>query len=185
MRNISHKRCRENQNTHFVFNKLFMKIVSFIRWKNIVERGRPQTAIWPMRIACWIPKVTNTNSVYAILMAFPLHQCSALRYTIYCLSCCCLHGQKYSHITEGLYSVQWRRIVSVGSGRGIVVRFLVGTRCFDVLSNVQTQFRAHPVSCLMRIGPRFILRLTQVADHAPPSSAEGENENLTLFTPSS
>jgi len=31
-------------------------------WKNIVERDRPQMTIWRMRIACWIPKVTNTHT---------------------------------------------------------------------------------------------------------------------------
>jgi len=31
-------------------------------WKNIVERGRAQMTIWRMRIACWIPKATNTHS---------------------------------------------------------------------------------------------------------------------------
>jgi len=30
-------------------------------WKNIVERGRPQMAIWCMRIACWIHEATNTH----------------------------------------------------------------------------------------------------------------------------
>jgi hypothetical protein len=46
----------------------------------------------------------------AILMAFPLHQwlhkrASTFRYTIlvHCLSRSCLHGQKYSHITQGMY----------------------------------------------------------------------------------
>jgi hypothetical protein len=28
-----------------------------IKGKNIVEGGRPQTTIWRMRIACWIPTV--------------------------------------------------------------------------------------------------------------------------------
>ena len=31
-----------------------------IIWKNTAEQGRPQMAIWRMRIACWIPKATNT-----------------------------------------------------------------------------------------------------------------------------
>ena len=35
--------------------------------KNIVQRGRPQMAIWRMRIACWITKATNTHSEYVIL----------------------------------------------------------------------------------------------------------------------
>jgi len=43
-------------------------------WKNTVEGERPQMAIWRMRIACWIPKATNTNSQYVILIAFPLQQ---------------------------------------------------------------------------------------------------------------
>jgi len=30
-KNISDKSCRENQNTHFMFNNLFMKIVPFMR----------------------------------------------------------------------------------------------------------------------------------------------------------
>jgi hypothetical protein len=46
---------------------------------------------WRMRIACWIPKATDTHSEYVILVAFPLQQllherASMLRYTyIECL----------------------------------------------------------------------------------------------------
>jgi len=40
--------------------------------KNIVEPDRPQLSIWRMRIAWFIPKVTNTHSEYAIFIAFPL-----------------------------------------------------------------------------------------------------------------
>ena len=43
-------------------------------WKNIVEPDRPQMTIWPMYIACRIPKATNTHSGYANLIAFPLQQ---------------------------------------------------------------------------------------------------------------
>jgi len=31
-----------------------------IIWKNTVEPGRPQMAMWSMRIACWIPKAKHT-----------------------------------------------------------------------------------------------------------------------------
>jgi len=31
MRNVSDKRCRENQETHFTFNNFFSKIVSLLR----------------------------------------------------------------------------------------------------------------------------------------------------------
>ena len=65
IRNVSDKRCRENQNTHFVFNKLFFflenRAVYEIMWKNIVERGRSQMTIWRLRIACWIPKARNIH----------------------------------------------------------------------------------------------------------------------------
>ena len=62
-----------------------------IMWKNIVERGRPQMAIWRMCIVCWIPKATNTHSQYEKRIAFLLQQrlnerASMLRYTysVYC-----------------------------------------------------------------------------------------------------
>jgi hypothetical protein len=55
-------------------------------WKNTVEPDRPQMTIWRMRIACWIPKATNTHSEYVILIDFPMQQwlperASMLRYT--------------------------------------------------------------------------------------------------------
>jgi hypothetical protein len=31
-------------------------------------------AIWRMRIACWIPKATNTHSQYITLIVLPLQQ---------------------------------------------------------------------------------------------------------------
>ena len=80
----------EKIKTHFVFfpeNYTFYEIM----WKNIVERGNPQMTIWRMRIACWIPKATNTHSGCVILVTFPLQQwlherASVLRYTyIVCL----------------------------------------------------------------------------------------------------
>ena len=43
-------------------------------WKNIVERGRTQIAIWRMHIACWIPKAADRHSEYVIHFAFQLPQ---------------------------------------------------------------------------------------------------------------
>jgi hypothetical protein len=60
-------------------------------WKNIVEPVMPQMTIRRMRIACWIPKATNTYTEYVILIAFPVHKwlherASMLRYAyIACL----------------------------------------------------------------------------------------------------
>ena len=40
-------------------------------WNNVVEPGRLQMTIWRMRIAYWIPKATDTNSEYVLLVCFP------------------------------------------------------------------------------------------------------------------
>ena len=55
-------------------------------WKNIVQPDRPQMTTWPMRIAWWITKTTDTHSEYVIIIAFPLQQrlhdrASMLRHT--------------------------------------------------------------------------------------------------------
>jgi hypothetical protein len=58
-------------------------------WNSTVERGRAQTTMWIMRIACWIPKATNTHTSSVTLTNFPLQheRASMLRYTyIVCLS---------------------------------------------------------------------------------------------------
>jgi hypothetical protein len=64
------------QNTQFMFNNFFSKIVPFfeIMWKNSVEPGRPQMTIWCMHIVCWIPKARNNHSESVTLIAFPLQQ---------------------------------------------------------------------------------------------------------------
>jgi hypothetical protein len=64
MGNVSDKSCRENEKIYILYSiKLFdNRYVYEIMWKNIVERGRPQMTIWRMRIACWIPKATNTHT---------------------------------------------------------------------------------------------------------------------------
>jgi len=51
------------KNTHFVFSNFlfFENRTVYEVWKNIAERGRSQMTIWPMRIACWISKATNTH----------------------------------------------------------------------------------------------------------------------------
>jgi len=79
IKNVSDKRCRENQNTilcsitlpPFFFEN---RALNEIMWKQIVEPEMPQMTICRMRIACWIPKATNTHSEYVILIAFPLQQ---------------------------------------------------------------------------------------------------------------
>jgi len=41
---------------------LFKNFGLFLNTPRIVERARPHMTIWRMRIACWIPKATNTHT---------------------------------------------------------------------------------------------------------------------------
>jgi hypothetical protein len=86
IRNISDNFVDKNQNTHFLFNNFFRDPAVYEVWKNTVQPDRPHMTIWRMRVACWIPKATNTHSEYLILIAFPLQQwlnarATKLRYT--------------------------------------------------------------------------------------------------------
>jgi len=65
MKNISDNSCKENPNTHFMLHNFFFenRDVYEIMWKNVVERDKPQLPIWGMRIACRIPKATNTLTI--------------------------------------------------------------------------------------------------------------------------
>ena len=38
----------------------------------MIESGRPQITTWHIPVARWIPKATNTQSQYVILIVFPL-----------------------------------------------------------------------------------------------------------------
>jgi hypothetical protein len=56
----------------------------------MVESGKLQMTIWRMRIACWIPKVTNEHSEYVIHIVFLLQQwlqesSSTLGYSTLCV----------------------------------------------------------------------------------------------------
>jgi len=66
----THSLCSVN----FFFFFFENRYVYEIKWKNIVQPDRPHMTIWRMRIACLIPKATNTNSEYAIFIVFPLQQ---------------------------------------------------------------------------------------------------------------
>jgi len=68
--------CRKNQNTRFMFNNFFSKVMPLIwkRGKRLVETDSPQMTIWCTLISRWIPKDTNTQSEYVILISFPQQQ---------------------------------------------------------------------------------------------------------------
>jgi len=85
MKYVSDKSFIENRNTHFLFNNLKTSAVCELLRNSTAERSRPQTTIWRKRIACWIPKATNTHSYYVTLFAVEwqqwLHEhASMLRY---------------------------------------------------------------------------------------------------------
>jgi len=76
-------------------------------WKNIVDSDKPQITILLMCILCWIPKATDTQSEYVILIAFQLQQWlnespSMLRYT--CIGCLVFIENLVPYKTE-IYSV--------------------------------------------------------------------------------
>jgi len=89
MRNISDKSCKENQNTHFIFNNLFSPRKSCRLWDNVgkytvVPAGTDDSM--SHALSCWRTKATSTHSEYVVLIAIPLQQwlhesASVLRYT--------------------------------------------------------------------------------------------------------
>jgi hypothetical protein len=89
-RKDSCRTCRENQNTHFMFNNFFFFRKSCRLWDNVEKYGTARqytdgNIIRRMRFVCWTTKATDTNSEYTILVAFPRQQwlrerASTLRY---------------------------------------------------------------------------------------------------------
>jgi len=75
IRNVSGKSCRKYQKKHFTLKPFFkIRAVYEIMWKNTAERDRPQMTIWRVRIACWVPKATDTLTGCVIFTAFPLQK---------------------------------------------------------------------------------------------------------------
>jgi len=61
-------------------------------WKHFVDPDRLQTTMWCMRLACWIPKVTNTYPQYVTLIALPTaamisQWCHNVTFNVHFLSC--------------------------------------------------------------------------------------------------
>ena len=79
MKNVSVKSGgRENQNTHFRFQNVFLEnpSVSEIMRKKYYRawQATDDNIIGRRRIACWIPNATNPHSGCVILITFPLRQ---------------------------------------------------------------------------------------------------------------
>jgi hypothetical protein len=103
MRNVS-DRCRENQDTRFVFSNFFLKIVRYL-WDNVEKYCRARQAtvddiVWGMCFACCITKATDKHSKYVIFIALLRHRwllecASLLGLDVHCLCCLTLvwHGK--------------------------------------------------------------------------------------------
>jgi len=66
-------------------------IICDVTSKNLVGPDRQQMTIWPTRIACWIPKATDTHSECVILIPLPTATMVArtrfnVKSYVYCLS---------------------------------------------------------------------------------------------------
>jgi len=123
MRNISKKCCRENQNTHFMFNKFFPPQKWCTFWDCAENYGRARQAIddniiQHMHFACWITKATDTHSEYVIQITFPWQEwfcehTSMLYYTYrVCLVVSCHFMQEGSIF---LHVICWLKLLSVCS----------------------------------------------------------------------
>jgi len=53
----------EKIKTHFLCSITVFEIYAVyeVMWKNNVELAGPLMTVWRMRMACWIPKATNTH----------------------------------------------------------------------------------------------------------------------------
>jgi len=78
IRNVSRNIYTENKKMYLIIINFFRQylLVLFyeIMRKNFVDPNGPRMTTWRTRIACWIPKTTETHSEYVILIASPLQQ---------------------------------------------------------------------------------------------------------------
>ena len=138
-----------------------------IMWKNIVKSDRPQMTVWHVRIACWIPKATNTHSEYVVLIALPLQQwlherASVVRYTH--IACLVLRSQDlfFSHFHSLLDSVQpiFRTVFThpyifplecvKGRNLGNISKYVPPPYCLDVTTKGPPQLH----NCICRLSPK-------------------------------
>jgi len=114
MRNVSNKSCRENQNTHFVFNQVFFpenRIFYEIMRKKYgrFRQATDDTIIRRMRFACRITTATDTHSEYVIILLHGNNGCANVPQCYLCMyiGCICIRSlnQPYTH-THTHVSVQ-------------------------------------------------------------------------------
>ena len=88
---VSGKSYRGNQNTYFMLNNgpppHENLVVCETMRKNILEQDRPHMTVWHMRIACWIPKGTNTLSYCFCSATIVARTRFSVALYVHCLSC--------------------------------------------------------------------------------------------------
>jgi hypothetical protein len=130
-------------------------------------------AIWRMRIACWIPKATNSHSEYVTIFAFPLQhllhaRASLLRHTSHGLPCISLtqFPDRYRlplvQVTIGT-RYNWYRLSSVQLtiGTGYNRYRLTFSLLHDFSSSLRSQYLLQQICyqnsylCVLRQAPKF------------------------------
>jgi len=94
-REMFQTRIKTKIKAHFMFKNFFLSenlVVYEIRWKNILEQGRPQKTTRRMRIACWIIRLQRhtlricNNYCFSSTTMVERTRLTVTLY-IYCLSC--------------------------------------------------------------------------------------------------
>jgi hypothetical protein len=120
----------------------------------MVERGRPHMTIWRMRIACWVPKATNTQSEYVTPIVFPLQQLlyehtSVLRYTPIALLFCIWYQIHVSqaHIPREMSNLH-KSLSEVAAGR-LNLHRPMAFRQLAVRDGSASAYNTYPRICLV------------------------------------
>jgi hypothetical protein len=106
---------RNSKHTFYVqwsFSFFEKHTVYEIMWKNVVERDKSQLIILSRRIACWIPKATNTYTQYVISVASQQQQWLHERASMLCYTCIyiCMLG-RISLIIKNIYRLIFRLVL--------------------------------------------------------------------------
>jgi hypothetical protein len=115
------------------------RAVCVIMWTNIVEPDRPQMTIRGMRIACWIPKATNTRSEHVMLFHGNSGCTNAPQRCVLCVMSACGSRDSDSSLVQCLgYDMNNLCI-------GVCVS--TATRYYYFLQNLQSGCGASPATC--------------------------------------
>jgi len=68
----------QRKSKHILSSETFSEnhVVYEIMRTNGVEPNRPQMTIWLVRLACWVPKATNTHSEFVIFIFHSNNGCT-------------------------------------------------------------------------------------------------------------